>query len=530
MQRAARDIYARALLEGERDQARFQDLSIEFVDERDDSLIFALGGQWDRKFKRWTFARPETCIRVKLHVGQIESAHWFRDWFAAYLGGAPLPELVYSVLLYGGSRAGKTHLGLHAMVAFAIAVPGARVWAVQETGPERADELETELDELLPEGWFRKREKKYICANGSVISLRSANHPQKLKRGRCDYAFLNEGQNVSELAFAMLRMRTSDTSGLLCVAANPPNDNPLGEWVADWITEAAAARRPNSRVFYFDPRVNPHVNQEQLAALANETDHRTFQIEVLGLVMPPSNAVYHALNQLENLIPPPRLGDVTEEFCRRRGLGRAITHFVGLDFQLSPHMAAVVGRCYVNAADATKPLLWYVDEVVVDLGDEYDLSDGLYEIGLNPEKTALIGDASGDWQRGDRQKMKEPGQLTTSFQILKQCGWRRVYQPDKSRSSNPPIGERIKNDNRLMCSESGVRRLFIDPDACPRLTEAVKQWRRRNLVPEKRSKFAHLGDSMSYGNWRLAPRAQKKRGLGYKRIKGRERAGAMRGL
>ncbi|HEU02884.1 hypothetical protein LCGC14_1116790 [marine sediment metagenome] len=518
---ASRDLYVRHLREGGRSSQRLVDLAVEFVDERDLSVLFTCGGRWDRKLKRWAEAPARSVLQVRVHPGQIETVLWFREWLAAYMTGDDLAVAIYSILLLGGTRSGKTWLALRLMVAFAVAVPDARVWAVQEVEVERADELEVELDELLPDAWFTKAGNKYKCANGTTITIRSAKYPQKLKRGRCDFAILNEGQNVSEDAHTRLRERTSDTGGLVVVAANPPNDDPIGEWIGEFAEACKAGRRKHALCFRFVYSDNTHVKQEQIAALEAETDPRTFAIEVKGEVLPPSNAVMHAFSRIENIDEVPEIGDVTAAFLARCALGKGATHFVGLDFQRSPHMAGVVGRAFRNPADVDKPLIYWHDEVIVDLGDEHDLSDGLYELGLDPATTVLICDASGDWQDADRTKGG------SSFETLRKNGWRRIFRPDRKAKTNPPLHERFKNDNRLFHAQDGSHIVRIDP-RCEKLIECCKKWRRRGGKPDRRSEHAHIGDSMSYANFRLYPRRFSGRGVGYKRLKGRQRADQMR--
>lgn len=518
-----RDIYARTL-RGNAAAERFVDLAVEFVDERDLSLLFAVGGRWDRKRKRWSDEEPRSALQFKLHPGQIESALFFRDWFEAYMAGESLDPEIYASLFLGGSRAGKTALGVFLTIAFAACVPGARVWLVQPTKTDDDDELENEFDEHIPAAWATKSGGKYRMANGAQMVIRSAKYPHRLKKGRCDWAFANEGQNMQALAFSMLRMRTSDTGGMVVVAANPPNDNPDGEWISDWEEQDKKGERPHGRVFKFDPRENPHVKREQLLAIAQETDKRTFQIEVLGESLPPSNAVYHAFSGIKNVDALPEFGDITEGFAALCGLGAGVKDMVGLDFQRSPHMAAALARAHENPQDETRPLLYYRKALLVEHGDEYDLSDALYDAGLRPETTALVGDASGEWQDADRTKGGR------SFDILRECGWRRIVVPDRSSRKNPPIPERMKNDNRLFESELGHRLVLIDPEAAE-LIEAIKKWRKGpNGLPARYSDWAHICDAMSYLNWRLYPRRAWRSDVGYKRLKGRRRGRQLRGI
>lgn len=486
-------------------------------------MLFAVGGRWDKRRKRWADEEPRSALQIKLHPGQLEGAEFFAEWFEAYQSGESLDPDIYSALFLGGSRAGKTALAKFITVAFMAAVPNARVWLVQPTKTIDDDELENEFDEIIPAAWATKNGGKYKMVNGTTATIRSAKYPHALKKGRCDFAFLNEGQNVPELSFSMLRMRTSDSGGLVIVAANPPNSGNKGEWIGTWAEADARGERPHQKLFPFDPRDNPHVRREQLLAIAEETDHRTYEIEVLGKVLPPSDAVYHAFSPIENVDAIPEIGNITGAFAKRAGLGEGVRDLIGLDFQRTPHMAAAACRAFDNPDDP-RALLYFWKAITVDLGDEYDLSDALYEAGFRPETTALVGDASGEWQDADRTKGGR------SFDILRECGWRRLFVPDRNSRKNPPLGERMKNDNRLFMSEAGQRLVMIDPEA-RELIEACKKWRNTSSgVPYRASKYAHICDSMSYLNWRVYPRKVWRFDVGYKRLKGRKRRGQLKGI
>ena len=517
-----RDVYARTL-QGKQSTKRYVDLVVEFVDERDLSLLFTVGGRWDCKRKRWSDDEPETALQIKLHPGQIEAAMFFRDWFEAYLTGGELDPEIYSTLFLGGSRAGKTALAKFLTVAFLACVPGARVWLVQPTKTEDDDELETEFDKIIPAAWARKSGNKYRFVNGATAMIRSAKYPARLKKGQCDWAFLNEGQNVPELSFSMLRMRTSDTGGIVLVAANPSNDDPAGEWVNEWADQNDKGERENARVFPFDPRDNPHIRLDQLLSIAHETDQRTFDIEVMGKRLQPSNAVMHAFSPVENVDATPDVGDVTAEFAALCGLGENCRDLVGHDYQKSPYMAASLARAFRNPEDPERPLLYYRRSLCVELGDEYDLSDAMYKAGLEPATTVIVGDASGDFQDAARTK---GGQ---SFQILRECGWYRIFVPDRDQRKNPLVQERMKNDNRLFLSASGQRLVMIDPEAAE-LIEACKLWRKLHGVPSKNSRHSHIAESMGYLNWRVYPRKLWRPEVGYKRLRGRKRRGQLRGI
>ncbi len=493
------------------------------------SIIFSVGGRWHKRYKCWVEGETTTTLQCRLHPGQIEAARWFKEWFTAYLAGDDNAAAlaIFSVLLMGGTRSGKTYLGLYLAIAFMVAVPKSRVWFVQEVEVERAEELESELASILPDAWFAKgkRGASYTCINGAVGRIRSAKYPAKLKRGRCDFAFLNEGQNVQETAHRRLRERTSDTGGIVVTAANPANKNIEGVWVDNFYKECEAGRRVNSRAFHFVYTDNPHVKQASMDALQHETSVRDWEIDVLGIPKPPINAVYHAFDYRYNIAPTPQLGDITADFAYKIGLGRNVTDIVGLDFQRSPHMAGVRRRLYRNSRDPARPFFWCIAEYVVELGDERDLSAAMYRDGLLPESTVLICDASGAWQDG------EHNPNCTSYATLREEGWHRLHVPDTKEKRNPLTVDRMKNDNRLFTSKAGLHQVRIDEDACPQLVEAVKKWLNGATgVPKRWADESHICDAMSYPNWRAFPLIRQVSRVRYKSLKRRTRRSQFQGL
>lgn len=526
-----RDLYRRHLT-GQSRAGAHVDLCVEFVEEVSSTagdlvlgeVLLRVGGRWDRSRRCYTDDEPREVLQVRVHPGQRDVVVWFRAWLEAYMRGEDLPVPIYGALLLGGWRSGKTWIGVRLLLAFAIAVPSARVWAVQEVDVERADELAAELTELLPDSWFSISGPSYRCANGTTITIRSAAHPHKLKRGRCDFALLNEGQNVTADAYAMISGRTADTSGLVLVAANPPNDNVGGEWIATWQQEVAALRRRDALVFSLQSSRNPHVNKHQLESLREFMSARDYAIEVGGEVLPFSDAVMHAFDLAANVAPLPELPslDVTAAFAERRGLGRDVRDLVGMDFQRTPHMAAVFARVIRNFDDEPRPVLWYREEILIELGDEGSLAEAMGEAGLNPATTVIVADASGAWQDVDR------NWHLNSWDHLKARGWRRIYHPQADAEVNPPVHERAKNDNRLFHADDGSRLVMIDP-SCVSLIDACRYWRNKSGIPDKRSKYAHVAESMGYLNFRLYPWRFATSKISYKSLKSRKRRGQLKG-
>ncbi len=467
--------------------------------------LLQVGGQWDRISKKYV-ADAKTSAVLGLHRGQLEAARWLARWFQARASGTTLREgdrAIYSLLLHGGRRAGKTDLGAKAGVCYAVFRPRSWVWLISENAP-KTEELEENVRGWLPTSWYEYRGApwyQFLLANGSVIWLRSAHKPVSLKRGRCDFAVLNEAQNMAESAFAIVRAATADNGGLTVLAANPP-DSPVGFWVESFFEEARAGKRP-AREFELNARQNPHVDLESLLSMRDEVDERTYRREILGEFLPREDVVFYAWSNAAsgNVRPVPQLpsADVTRSFAKKH-LYREFDRIVGVDLQKTPYPCAVTLKAFVDPDDpGGEPLLWYVDVTVIENGDEGALSQALIDKGYDPRETPLIIDASGSWQGIDRKRQ------TPSFEIFESLGWAWVFKPDEQMERNPDIVERIRVANSLMKTASGKRRLFSSPDLL-QLNTALKNWENRSGVPYRRSIYAHLGDAATYPLWRFYPR------------------------
>lgn len=453
---------------------------------------------------------------LTVHRGQEEAARWWATWAEAYAVGArartivlrddgrgqwaPDEAVVRSMAMCGGRRSGKTDWAAKSGFMFSVLRPRSRVWMVSESLP-KTEELELELLDLMPRDWYRHLGAPWFqfrLLNGSIITLRSAHDPEKLKRGRTDYAVLNEAQNMPKRAYVHVRAALADNAGLCVIAANPPDDAE-GQWVADHVEETIAQRR-SCKYFALDPRKNPYIDHSALEDMRGELDERTYAIEILGEFRPRTDVVMHAWSAARNVLPVPELGCITPAFLARYFPGRGATDVIGVDFQKYPYICGVTLDAFV--ADATdprrRPRLWYTDVVLVE-GNETEFDAALRARGYEPRTTILICDASGAWQNVERTKG------AGSHDMLRELGWRLVFRPDSRMKANPNVVERCKVANGCYKAADGTRRVFSDP-RLHELNQALLKWENRGGVPFRRSEYAHLCDSATYPLWRFFPR------------------------
>ncbi len=509
-----------------------------------DEELIELGGRWDRRTKRWSGDAKRVRV-IRVHRGQEQAARWLAEWFARAAQGpkgahwdAPMKHApsvafrrVWSLLLLGGRRGGKSHLSCVALVMFAVLTPRARVWAISPTQDE-TDELEQALRSLMPRRWYKFRgggagkPLQFRLANGARIMCLSGHKPRSLKRGRVDFALYNEAQNMYRAGWIQLRGAIADTGGLVVLAANPP-DAEIGRWI-ETLHERARAKKNLVELYELSAKHNPFVEYQALSDMeADLNDPVTFAREVEGKMMPIGDVVFHSWSDSESVKdPPPHFIDVTAEITAKV-LKRAAGYVVGMDFQRQPHMPAVVYKFFRDpeAEDPNEVIPWIVDEIVREDCNEYELLDELeatprwqatgrdeaqtyrgwiepHDDKANPVHCAVVMDASAWWQDGEHAKGK------ASDKALRSRRWTYLYRPQADREdgtprrNNPDVLERCKATNAQLNNQAGRRRMF-SATYCVRTNRAMKSWPNKNGLPDKGSDFAHVCDAVSYVIYRF---------------------------
>lgn len=472
--------------------------------------ILAAGGSWDWRRKQYVDDGKTSKI-IRIHDGQLRAMLWFRDWLHSFCKGEYIPgedtARVWSALYSGGRRGGKTFMGCLGGSLVTIAQPGAMAWLVSES-ITKSQECHRAYTACMARQWYSERNDpwfEYTVANGSKVWQKSAHKADDIKQGGADYILLNEGQKLHERTYINARGATADTGGLVAVAANPP-DTARGSWVMNMYDDIMAKKRKSVH-FEFRKEENPFIVSEALDDLRDEVDDRTYAIEVGGEFLQRTDIVFYNWSRTVNEKPLPDVGDCTEAFIARH-LRRQFTHVLGVDFQLHPYNACVELRFF---GDPKNPQIWFSKALVSD-GNEFELAQNLEAAGYNPETTALICDASADWQNVERTKGKG------SIGLLRQAGFAHCYKPDKRSEANPPINERVKVCTGLIKNMAGESRLFADPSERG-LIAAIRSWETKGGQPWRQSDHAHLCDAATYPLWRFFPRRRASGKVQYKTMK-----------
>lgn len=132
----------------------------------------------------------------------------------------------YSVVsLQGGSRCGKTYTTILFLITQALELPKIRISIVRATLPALKGSAVVDFVEIMQkiglwnESRFNKSNLIYEFSNGSVIEFFSCDNEQKLRGRKRDILFCNEANELTEIMYQQLKMRT----GLYCILDYNPS-------------------------------------------------------------------------------------------------------------------------------------------------------------------------------------------------------------------------------------------------------------------------------------------------------------------
>jgi len=496
---------------------RYQDLALLLVRAKTGETLLRAGGRWDRLDRCFTSEEPETCARIKLEESQVEFTLWFATFLRDYREG--FQRDVSLALVSGDRRGGKTFDTYFCQVAALIDVPTMHTglptigWTISRTFRHR-EELDQLISAYIPTEFYtaqRAPEHRYTFAHGSVLRNLSADDPDAMKQGRCDFLLYNEAQLMSPRAIKNGLYGTADAGGLCVLAANPPS-GPEGEWLRQ--LKEGIEEDPEfglvARFFNFSSKDNSQIDQparRRIVKIATRIDPEGAEADAEGIWKPWGDRAYPSWDgrtlEREGLVgSPPERGmvDLTPVVTRRE-VGWSASVVIGGDFQRQPEAAALLR--VLDAPDG--PIYWFVQESQVK-GDELALSASVMALGQGlavdfPRDGVWIADCSGSFQGSER----VPGR--TSFSLLEQHGWiveaaEVIRIPERSaHPRNPLVGARLNLMSELMKK----RRIRVDP-RCEILIQAFKECQLRLTEYGKRvpkGRWAHITDAACYPIWRL---------------------------
>lgn len=386
-----------------------------------------------------------------------------------------------NIMLYGGSRSGKTFI-----LCFAIAVRAAKeknsrhiILRKNFNHAKRSiwlDTLPKVLNIAFPDIKPKPNKTDYYMTleNGSEIwvgGLDDADRVEKILGNEYSTIYFNECSQIDYTSIQLARTRLAQKNGLVKKTyydMNPPTKSHWSYWLFEKGLDPAADQPLENNQDYASMLMNPKDNMEnidseyiKLLEAMPEKERNRF---LMGLFNDESEgSIYYSFRREEHVKPVSKL------------VG---TIFVGMDFNVNP-MSAVVFQHINNN-------FHIFDEVYLENSDTFKMADELKRRGYGGAR--VIPDSTG-------RNRKTSGQ--SDFDILKQSGF------TIESTFNPFVGDRINNTNRLLASG----RIVIDPK-CKKLINDLEKVVWKDNKPDQsgdNKMLTHISDAFGYGLWKLEP-------------------------
>lgn len=267
----------------------------------------------------------------------------------------------------GGSRSGKTFALMQCVLVYLLTNQNKSASIVRKTFPTLRGSFMREFFALLVEldlydrDRHNKGENVYNFENGSYIEFFSADDEQKLRGRKRDLLVCNEGNELSQLEFAQLVMRTTDK---VLTDFNPSDSD-------HWIYEAIEQEK--SILIKSTYKDNPFLTKDQIEYIENliNVDPNYYKIYALGERPMSETRIYRHFKQTD--LDPETFEDIA----------------YGLDFGFN-HPSALIEVKWVNGAIYCKELIYQSDltsnDLVMKMEElKLDKSISLWCDGARPE-------------------------------------------------------------------------------------------------------------------------------------------------
>lgn len=374
----------------------------------------------------------------------------------------PLKGTRFRVVI-AGRRFGKTHLAAYELLLSAWNKPKSVNWYLAPTYGMAKDVMWAKLMEIVPADFIMARdvtELKLVLRNGSVIALRSADNPDRLRGSGLDFLVLDEAAYMPATVWPTIRPNLSDKMGRALFISTPAGYN----WFYKDIY-LQALNRPDWKVFEYTTAEGGNVPLSEIEAAKTEMDERMFKQEFEASFESLAGRVYYAFDRKKNVTP---LWDEHN-----------LPLLVGLDFNINP-MSAVFA---IKAGGQ----LHVIGEYEIPSGNTEDMVRYIKRkypgrsIRVFPDPT------------GNARRTSAPvGQ--TDFTILRKAGF-QVLAPGKPY----PVADKINTVNAGFCNANGERRILID-GKCKSLCAALDglTYRPDSSEPDKSLGLDHITDALGY--------------------------------
>jgi hypothetical protein len=369
-------------------------------------------------------------------------------------------------VVVAGRRFGKTYLSMRE-ICYRARVPNQEIFYI--TTSYRAAKMilwKPLKRRLLDLRWVKKineSELSILLKNGSTISLKGAEDPDKLRGVSLSYAVIDEAAEckLESLWGEIVRPALADQQGgALFIGTPKGKSNPFYDLYV------SAKELTDWSAFQFTTIQGGFVTEQEIAAARQDMSERQFNQEFMATFETYENRVAWAFARDVHVIDEPK------------EVNTSIIH-VGMDFNINPAVATI-------SVQMDAQTLTVIDEIQMFASNTDEMSMEIKRRYPN-SKVFVYPDPSGSRRQTSSSGMSD-------HLILQNAGF-IVKAPRK----HDPVRDRINAINARFRSAEGKINLYITNSAKYTIECLDKhQFKEGTMVPDKDSGYDHMFDALSY--------------------------------
>jgi len=367
-------------------------------------------------------------------------------------------------IVVAGRRFGKTYLSMRE-ICYRARMPGQEIFYI--TTSYRAAKMilwKPLKRRLLDLRWVNKineSELSIVLKNGSTISLKGAEDPDKLRGVSLSYAVIDEAAEckLDELWGEVLRPALADQQGGALFIGTPKGKN---NTFYDLYTQAQELEGWSA--FQYRTIDGGFVTEEEIESAKKDMSERQFRQEFLATFETANNQVAYAFNRDINIVE-----DID--------FPTDVLH-IGMDFNVNPSVCSIM----VRSGDS----MYAIDEILMYSSNTNEMAEEINNR-YPRSKIFVYPDPS-----GSQRKTSANGQ--TDHTILQNAGF-IVKAPRK----HDPVKDRINAANARLRSADAVSHAFI-AKSCKYTIESLEKhsFKQGTMIPDKETGYDHMFDAWSY--------------------------------
>ncbi len=367
-------------------------------------------------------------------------------------------------VVVAGRRFGKTYLSMRE-ICYRARIPNQEIFYI--TTSYRAAKmilwkpLKRRLQDLR---WVKKineSELSILLKNGTTISLKGSEDPDKLRGVSLSYAVIDEAAEckLDELWGEIVRPALADQQGGAMFIGTPKGK---ANSLYDLYQFALEPDNATWNSFQYTTLDGGFVTEAEIESAKQDMSERQFRQEFLATFETYENRVAWAFTREANIGAPQEVDTSTIH--------------IGMDFNVSPATAAIC----VREGDT----LYQIDEIQMYSSNTFEMADEIKRR-YPRSKTFVYPDPSGNARKTSSNQ--------TDHTILTNAGF-LVKAPRK----HDPVRDRINSINARFCSADGENHLYIGKQNKYTIESLEKYtYKEGTQVPDK-SGYDHMFDALSY--------------------------------